>query len=229
MSIVEKIKENAGDFYTEVQQENHRFLSWEHCYAKFYFARKQDNPDIDTLSLHLAFYLASWGMYRGSSFLLKCDYRVHIPVVEEILKPEYNCLLELKCQDLLENKIVQERLVFLETKLSEHYEKVRQRVVSENIASDISPILITKVLLGTLGCTPAYDRFFILAVRKEEITSGIYMQKSLLKLAQFYEDNKQDFETEREKYKVENLAYPQMKFLDMALWQIGREVGKAKD
>ena len=49
-------------------------------------------PGHDYLSLHLAFYLASWGMYRGSSFLLQKDYKVLVPIVEEVLKPEYDCL-----------------------------------------------------------------------------------------------------------------------------------------
>lgn len=41
-----------------VQDSNHRFKSWEYCYTAF------GNLDsVDYLSLHLAFYLASWGMY----------------------------------------------------------------------------------------------------------------------------------------------------------------------
>src|SRR5262245_15461814 len=46
-----------------VADPHHRFRLWEHCYA--YFQRGQN--DCDLASLHLAFYLASWGMYRGSS------------------------------------------------------------------------------------------------------------------------------------------------------------------
>ena len=34
-------------------------------------------------------------MYRGSSFLLQKDYRVHAGVVEEILKPRYAHLRNL--------------------------------------------------------------------------------------------------------------------------------------
>lgn len=48
---------------------------------------KQPNPDYDYLSLQLAYYLASWGMLRGSSFLLWKDYKIHIPMVKEMLKP----------------------------------------------------------------------------------------------------------------------------------------------
>ena len=41
---------------------------------------------IDFLSLHLGFYLASWGMMRGSTELLDKDYKIHIPAVKVILK-----------------------------------------------------------------------------------------------------------------------------------------------
>ena len=42
------------------------------------------NNDVDYLTLQLAFYLASWGMYRGSSELLQKDYLIHEPIVEII-------------------------------------------------------------------------------------------------------------------------------------------------
>lgn len=32
-------------------------------------------------------------MYRGSSFLLEKDYRVHIPTINKILCPKYDVLL----------------------------------------------------------------------------------------------------------------------------------------
>ncbi|VEJ05791.1 Uncharacterised protein [Campylobacter lari] len=33
----------------------------------------------------LSFYLASWGMYRGSSFLLRYDYKIYKTILEELL------------------------------------------------------------------------------------------------------------------------------------------------
>ena len=41
------------------------------------------------------------------------------------------------------------------------------------------------------------------------------------RLAAFYEENKLRFEAVREKYRIGDQCYPQMKLLDMALWQIG--------
>lgn len=54
------------DFYNQILQdkEGHRYRSWEHCFNAF----GNSSLSIDILNLHLAFYLASWGMYRGSYF-----------------------------------------------------------------------------------------------------------------------------------------------------------------
>ena len=72
-SSVEKYLSNM------VQDSNHRFKSWEYCYTAF------GNLDsVDYLSLHLAFYLASWGMYRGSCGIFWKDYKIHIKTIDTI-------------------------------------------------------------------------------------------------------------------------------------------------
>src|SRR6266487_3864954 len=89
--MITDIKDNTLLFYKQLLIDpNHRYRSWEHCYLHF---QKHDSfnceEDIDTATLHLAIYLASWGMYRGSSQLLQKDYRVHAPVVRELLDDRY--------------------------------------------------------------------------------------------------------------------------------------------
>jgi hypothetical protein len=101
-NTVDLIINSAIGFYNDLREdENGRYRSWEHCYSHFYKARGNKTADIDDLSLQLAFYLASWGMYRGSSFLLQKDYKVHIPVVKESLKEKYNPLMGIECVILL--------------------------------------------------------------------------------------------------------------------------------
>lgn len=97
MELVKKVIKSAHYFQQNIQIANHRY---QHCYTHFAKARNEANPDVDYLSLQLAFYLASWGMYHGSSFLLQRDYQVHTPIVQEILKKEYDCLLGVDCSDL---------------------------------------------------------------------------------------------------------------------------------
>lgn len=82
------------DYFNETVKDKHgRYMSWRHCYKVFSKNRNVfDEQTVDYLALHLAFYLASWGMYRGSSFLLQKDYKVHIPVVKIIQEKKYNPL-----------------------------------------------------------------------------------------------------------------------------------------
>ena len=58
-----------------------RGLSWEHCYEFFREHRGDLRRVRDTAALQLGSYLASWGMYRGSSFLLQRPYTAHLPVI----------------------------------------------------------------------------------------------------------------------------------------------------
>jgi len=74
-SVVTGIKESILLFYKEILDDQyHRYRSWEHCYSCFQrLQSSKSEENVDTATLHLAFYLASWGMYRGSSQLLQKD------------------------------------------------------------------------------------------------------------------------------------------------------------
>lgn len=210
-------------FYKELQKDKTgRYLSWEHCYSCFLLARKQDKQDVDYLSLQLGFYLASWGMYRGSSFLLQKDYKVHIPVVKEVLKKKYDSLAGIECAEYFKESN-QKLLMGLYAKIEEIYKPYRQEIKADN-KETISSTLITKILMGTLGCVPAYDRYFVSGIKSQKVTTGNFNIQSILKLAEFYVDNTDRFETVRKKVKVKGLPYPQMKMLDMGFWQIGYEL-----
>ena len=208
-----------------------RFYSWDHCYKVFCDARCAGSHNYDYLSLHLAFYLASWGMYRGSSQLLRKDYKIHVPAVRIVLE-EFACLHGLVYTDLRkeEKEGIKEKLYVLNDKLTEYYNGIT-----------VSPTgtLISKIVLGTLGCTPAYDTFFCNAVNDDNIITELLgqghakLQKnkwdidSLFLLADYYQRNSKAFEKLRKKYKVFGLYdYPQMKLLDMGVWQIGSKTKK---
>ena len=90
------MKDTLSKYYDNIKKDkNHRLKSWEHCYTQFKAVLNKNElsvTDRDYLSLHLAFYLASWGMYRGSSFILERDYKVFYGVVEMHfnMNPKYN-------------------------------------------------------------------------------------------------------------------------------------------
>ena len=101
METVDLVNKSVEKLYDEMNKDVHgREHSWEHCYYSYYKARKEENPDYDYLSLQLAFYLASWGMYRGSSFLIQKDYTIHMPVIKRLLDGRYNVLFGIDCESI---------------------------------------------------------------------------------------------------------------------------------
>lgn len=212
--------ERASDYFNMIaEDENARYLSWEHCYEAF---RKRRNSvlsadDIDLLCNQLAFYLASWGMYRGSSFLLQKDYKVHRDIVIELYKDKYSDLWAALPEDLLK-KDNRDKLFSLRNKLEKIYVVKRKNIDGHSTVSDI---LLTKILMGTLGCVPAYDRYFAASIRKYDIASGTFNSTSILNLAEFYLTNKEKFEAWRKRASEKGLEYPPMKVIDMCFWQIG--------
>jgi hypothetical protein len=72
-----------------------RYASFDYCFNYFQSFRESDriselgnDSNLLTSCLHLGFYLASWGMYRGSTQLLQKSLRHLIPAIEEIARTE---------------------------------------------------------------------------------------------------------------------------------------------
>lgn len=221
--------QSVSNYYKETQKDPHgSYHSWEYCYSCFREARTQNNPNFDYLSLQLSCYLASWGMYRGSSFLLKKDYKIHIDIIKKLLNKKYDPLFGIICKDfrIEENQKLLEELNDL---LNGYYEDVRNSVIKgRDIKSPVSSTLITKIIMGTMGCVPAYDRYFIDGIKRTKLTTGNYNINSILKLAKFYEDNNDALEEVRHGLKFGEIQYPQMKLLDMGFWKIGLDADKEK-
>ncbi len=222
-SIASVVAASADRFYCDLTSDpNGRYRSWEHCFVQFGRARKNDSPDFELLSLHLAWYLASWGMLRGGAFLLQKDYRVHIPAVKILLEKRYDPLFAIESKNLLRREN-SDLLFLLSSRLEEYYDGVRKSVKNAQLQNEVSETLITKILLGTLGCVPAYDRYFKAGVRKTKVASGNFSLLSVRDLARFYQDNLNSLETVRNKMTVDGMDYPQMKILDMGFWQAEKD------
>lgn len=228
MDTVDLIISSSTRFYNDLKQdENGRYRSWEHCYSHFHNARGKECADTDYLSLQLAFYLASWGMYRGSSFLLQKDYKIHIPVVKELLRAKYDPLMGIACSELKEERN-QKLLTELNAFAGEYYDIIRRDVKQQELKNELSYTLVTKILMGTMGCVPAYDRYFIAGIKNQKVATGSYNMKSVLRLVDFYERNADRLEPVRKSMTVYDLPYPQMKMLDMGFWQIGFDIDTNK-
>ncbi|MGM9916177.1 hypothetical protein, partial [Anaerotignum sp.] len=206
------------DYFNETMKDGHgRYMSWRHCYKAFSENRNIiDEQTVDYLALHLAFYLASWGMYRGSSFLLQKDYKVHIPIVRIIQEEKYNVLFGISAEDLCKRS----NLALLDeigTRIKSCY--TEERPAFNGAVNNATDTLITKILLGTLGCVPAYDRYYVQSVKKYHISSGRYNRDSIYCVAKFYCDNLDEFEKLRHEINKCGIEYPPMKLMDMCFWQ----------
>lgn len=189
-------------------QKFQRYNSWNHCYEAF------GNNELNntTLALHLGFYLASWGMYRGSSKLLDRDYLVHIEAVKIIKKyHQLRCAKEHEVS-LSDASSIQKLI----TELSIYYKDEH----------DVTPTdtLISKIILGTLGCLPAFDRFFVDGVKEHEFKFKSLKEKSLIQLFKFVNHNL----PELNHIKNDHPEYSIMKIVDMYFWQIGFDLSTKK-
>lgn len=156
-------------------------------------------------------------MYRGSSFLLQKDYRVHVDVVKEICKGQYDPLWNLSVTKIAEPQI--RCLIFqISQKLEDIYIDHRRNVDERK---EVSDTLLTKILLGTFGCVPAYDTYFVRGVKLHGVASGTFSEKSLTDLADFYISHFDGFERVRSEMLAKGTDCPQMKLLDLCFWKIG--------
>lgn len=92
-------------------------------------------------------------MYRGSAFLLQKDYKVHIPVVKILMEKQYGPLVGITAEELIKD----ENLTLLEevsARICKAYADGKPSV--EGITNNATDTLVTKILLGALGCVPAY-------------------------------------------------------------------------
>ena len=198
------------------QDTFNRYESWEHCYQAF----KDINKDDDYLALHLGFYLASWGMYRGSTGLLQKDYKIHTGAVA-IIKKYYN---DLRCSQNFEvSKDSINKILELKKELFDYYNQFKYQT-KENTFEQKPPTdtLLSKIVLGTLGCSPAFDRYFNNGVKAHKIKATRFNQNDFEELFKFVERNRTNIERfQNELFQEEGIYYPVFKIVDMFFWNEG--------
>ncbi|MCR5778198.1 MAG: hypothetical protein K6G84_12425 [Lachnospiraceae bacterium] len=200
-----------------------REKAWEICYSQFYHARQQNSCDYDYLSLHLSSYLACWGMFRNS-FLLNTNYKIHIEPVSLIMQSEYDSLCGIRCSDYAGEMSKLEKLIVglkdIYTSSREEIYEIAERKIPY---CDISDTLVSKVLLGTLACVPAYDRYGVTGMSIDKISPiklSIESIKSIIRCFENTEFDKLEVSYADESVKI---PYPQMKIVDMYYFAKGNQ------
>lgn len=190
---------------------HHRYLSWEYCHEAFRLNRRpQIDATIDYLCLHLAWYLASWGMLRNS-FLMQKDYKIHADVVRLIYQPEWDDLWDLS-PEKFSQEYYADRIMKLSESITEAYVASGAGIPTDT--------LLTKILLGTVGCVPAYDRYFKKALADTGAAPQVFSAKSIRTLGNLYLDYEDEFEKLR-KHCGSRIEYPAAKILDMCFFEYG--------
>jgi hypothetical protein len=215
------IPQKIRAYHVATTDEHHRYRSWEHCYGYFRAHTAQAiAADRHHAALQLAFYLASWGMYRGSSFLLQRDYTVHLGVIDELTNPAFASLREQEFGAGPSDK----DLLPLVLKAADAVRKRYKPFAPAADSRQPSDTLVTKVLLGTLGCLPACDRYFIAGFKKAGLTLSSLNAKSAARILKFCHDNLAPLRVEQARIEtLSGIHYPLMKLVDMYFWQLGYE------
>lgn len=197
-------------FYHLSMNPEHRYHSYDFCFDAFEKIISLPSPsddDVDSMALHLGMYLASWGMYRGSTALLqKCSYKVHIGAIRILLNPMYRQLHKISPSQYCDDNITLLLNVFVE--LKNHYKH-----------KGVSPTdtLITKILLGTLGCTMALDNQVKSSLGKPEFKiTQKFGVKHLEDMKRYYDNNK--FVIDAVVSEINNPRYHILKCMDMAFF-----------
>lgn len=208
------------NFYNQLQedQDGHRYKSWEHCFNAF----GNHNQNIDILSLHLAFYLASWGMYRGSSGLLWKDYTIHRKAVEIILR--YS---NIRVTEMTPTPDPQQ-IFNCFSDLKKYYSQVEYNNTKIKKSISATDTLLTKIMLGTLGNIPAFDRYFLIGVNG--IIKPLSVKLSSIEgISQYAIKKSTEISSCQEYiYNISNQYYPPMKIIDMYFWEIGFDKESSK-
>lgn len=241
----DKIEEAVKEFYEKEKGEDGeycftRYKSWTRCHDYFLSikGKKLNDDEKSRAQLELGYYLASWGMYRGSSFLLQYDCSIFKKIIPIILDKAYDDLWDLSLEKIKDKpESIKESLVEIRDKINaelikyrDYYNQNKNKLHDDekNDEQDkhISQTLVTKILLGTLCCIPAYDTYFCRAIRGQESTKGkfndFYDDYKIMNLLNLILENK-IFKKLSEKHK-----YPLMKIVDMAYFTIGYDQALAE-
>lgn len=201
------------NIFLDKTDNNGRYLSYEYCFN--YFNEHCDNPtddDRNMMTLYLYTYLASWGMLRNS-FLLYKDPFFNRRIIDLLIDAKNNKtdILQLK-KDIVNTY-----------KYKDPVKQIPNTYFKEEKECNIDPkepdTLVSKIILGTLGTLPAFDRFY----RKTAKNLGFsqYINKnSITQISQFISDNSTEINNIINDFKMKkDQIYTKEKIVDIYFWQ----------
>jgi hypothetical protein len=208
--------------FREGVNPSERDASFDYCFN--YFQRFREEGRLNELKtpehvqescIQLGFYLASWGMYRGSGYLFKKSAKILEPIIG-LIADQAPSFWEIDVHSYSDENI--KRLLDFKTK-----------IVSLPEHKGATDVLVTKIMLGVFGNVPAFDTYFGKGFGHRE-----FKEKSLKAVADFYQDKAQiidecrcvthtiDFNTGQETPRL----YTRAKIVDMVFFIEGEKKGE---
>lgn len=222
--LIERLVTDGKDIVEDlVKNEMSREKSWQHCYKIFknFKNKTMDEREEDLLALNLGFYLASFGMYRGSSFLINYDYKIHKNVIKKFNEEKDKII----CGDFINYDTYNE----LKEGISNSY-----KLYAEQSKNFVTETLVTKILLGVFSCIPAFDRNLrrVLKEAKDKLGEDINQSVNektiafLQELATKVENKELEELNQKQKEYLQNNGYNKVRILDLCVWAYGAELLK---
>lgn len=203
---------NLIDEFISLRKDNtHRDASFDLCFHYFQTNKEHvaEKDYLEKSCLYLWSYLSSWGMLRGSSYLLTKSPAFLIPLITH-----------LKSSDVWGidvNNYTEENIA----KILKEYENIKNALIDKETKKEPTCTLVTKIMLGVYGNIPAFDHFF-----KKGFDVGSVNKESLNKIKNFYDKHKDEFNQEIKVLDFENeeteLRYTKAKLVDMYGFQKGK-------
>lgn len=171
-----------------------RSRSWDYCYNYF-----QDHAEptqaMERSCLQLGYYLASWGMLRGSTYLFAETNAHHYSKAIQVIEDLNPSMQGIDADSYLNAGA---RLEIIGA-----YEELRKALLPVGVAH---VTLVGKVMLGVWGCLPSFDRYFrqgfgqLADKRGEKSAFNWVNDHSLGMLGEFHSRNQHEISTLASQY-----------------------------
>jgi len=155
--------------------------------------------------------------------LLWKDYLIHKDVVEHLLSKRH--LQGVNFTEATKQEL--EEIFDLIAWIKSWYQNNIEFINGKKKKVNVTDTLATKIILGSLGCIPAYDRYFIDGIRNKGLSYSGLKPANFASVVNFYKQNQEEFSYANQAIlKRSGVNYPPMKLVDMYFWEIGYEIDK---
>ena len=200
--------------YLGKRETTARYTSFDYCFNHFrkYYENGQlsaltEGPNLELSCLHLGFYLASWGMFRGAADLLNRSIKHYVPLIDFIAAAKSD--IWMIDADRYTDRAIDDILGVA-------------RQIRATLPGGATDTLVSKIMLGVFGCVPAFDRNF-----RQGFDVSTLGPKALRKIGRFYTENAETIDSNRvptldfETGKYTERMYTRAKVIDMIFFVEG--------